>query len=855
MASRRFTLAGLLLWITLIGLVLAFVVPLWRYRQRARSLGDRVTAIAMSADGSTAAAAMGDGRLFIWDATTGRRRSTINTGRDPTGPFVLSSDGNWAALSHVEVPTMRRGIEIWDVVNSKARQTLQRSWPEGHVEFSSTQSLLAFADIGGDGSLVTLYALDTGRSRQFANATSFVFSPDGDTLAMGGMDSVRVYDAETIALRDELPLEGAADYLAFSPDGRTLAVLEENVGPRGGARQIKTFDLATRASRQAPVEPAGHWRANVIAYLPGGHVVAVPEDFGLGILDASTLESLDRDETFSQLAAGLRGAHFLVANGGTVDLYDAATLQKVKRLLDANPKPNPLLPLVGLSIWFVVFFQRRMKGRLRVCARCGGRFAPEGKDDASSECATCRYQARLETLSADEAAREQRVQSRQTWVALLVVDLLLSAVIALVAKNLVGQRFGFLPIFVTIAVLIPAVVGVSMWHMLRRRLRGAKNPARDIALADAAAEAPGRVRYVGEVLVWSAEEVALADEFESQLELTRVRLATATGRVMSPSPRLRAFFFADADAALRFLKDQGFHVIRRAVHRGVYREATKNRLIVGGREIPEHVSDPRSTLRLLIAHILVDAAAGPAPPAWLLLGLPGTAVYENRDEALTKLNRRALAGIAAGRTIEPSDLLTGTLKQIWRKQNRPLDSDGGVWFRQFQTQAWSLMEFLCGHGATPQRREAFHRCFNDSHVRKRSAEILTRYFGCPVDDLFAQWRAWVEQQGGGEHLPPSPLVAEYLTAGPLAKISAPETPRRDRIEAIREWGERGYLFGAEHVIALLRGEDEELRAEAVYALECVSGVSLGTTAESWEAWAKQQSRPDIDLVAHTNPKR
>ena len=60
MASRRFTLAGLLLWITLIGLLLAFVVPLLRYWQRARGLGDLVTAIAISADGSTAASLTGD---------------------------------------------------------------------------------------------------------------------------------------------------------------------------------------------------------------------------------------------------------------------------------------------------------------------------------------------------------------------------------------------------------------------------------------------------------------------------------------------------------------------------------------------------------------------------------------------------------------------------------------------------------------------------------------------------------------------------------------------------------------------------------------------------------------------------
>ncbi|HEX7447977.1 MAG TPA: hypothetical protein VF306_10550 [Pirellulales bacterium] len=851
MASRRFTLAGLLLWITLIGLVLAIVVPLWRYRQRARSLGDRVTAIAMSADGSTAAAAMGDGRLFIWDATTGRRRSTINTGRDPTGPFVLSSDGNWAALSHVEVPTMRRGIEIWDVVNSKARQTLQRSWPEGHVEFSSTQSLLAFADIGGDGSLVTLYALDTGRSRQFANATSFVFSPDGDTLAMGGMDSVRVYDAETIALRDELPLEGAADYLAFSPDGRTLAVLEENVGPRGGARQIKTFDLATRASRQAPVEPAGHWRANVIAYLPGGHVVAVPEDFGLGILDASTLESLDRDETFSQLAAGLRGAHFLVANGGTVDLYDAATLQKVKRLLDANPKPNPLLPMAGLWIWLLVFFSRRTRRHARECAACGARFTPARKNDANTACPTCRDEARFKTLSAEQAASEQRTQSQRNWRNLLVLNVLVAAGVAMGVRD----RFGLLPTFVVVQVALPALVFVAVRLLRKWVIVLPSNLSAEIAAAEKAAGAPGQVRHVGEVLVWSAEGASLADEFEPQLEATRQWLAEVTGRLVSPSAKLRVLLFADGDGVLRYLRELGFRLEDRAARRGIYISAPANRLCVGERDARVQEADPCFTLRWLIARHLIEQTGVHVSCAWLLDGLAGMIAYESSEHERASLNRRALAGIASGRTLPAEEWFAGAPTRKRRSTGQLADLQTYAWFRQFQTQSRSLMEFVCGQGATPEWRAAFQQLFNDRDLQKHPAETFEHHFGCPIDELFAQWRAWVEQQGGGEHLPPSPQVAEYLTAGPLAKISAPETPRRDRIEAIREWGERGYLFGAEHVIALLRGDDEELRAEAVYALECVSGVSLGTTAESWEAWAKQQSRPDIDLVAHTNPKR
>ena len=66
--ARRFTLAGLLLFTTFACLVLAFIVPRWRYSRRHSSRAHNVS-VAASADGSTFAALIGDGRLFVWDST------------------------------------------------------------------------------------------------------------------------------------------------------------------------------------------------------------------------------------------------------------------------------------------------------------------------------------------------------------------------------------------------------------------------------------------------------------------------------------------------------------------------------------------------------------------------------------------------------------------------------------------------------------------------------------------------------------------------------------------------------------------------------------------------------------------
>jgi WD40 repeat protein/serine/threonine protein kinase len=226
---------------------------------------DRVTGLALRADGRVALSGGADRQLFLWDPDSGEVRRALPLAERPVTAVALGWDGRRALSAAGDQP-----VTVWDVPRGTRLAALLGHVGRVHCVAIGAEDRLGAT--GGADQTVRIWDLETGACRRVLQGhlgavLGVAFAPDGRALASCAEDgSVLLWQVESGAC-----LRGFAGHrepvltVTVSPDGRFLLT-----GARD--RTARYWDLATgRCLRLLE----GHGEpVTAAAFLPDGRFAA-----------------------------------------------------------------------------------------------------------------------------------------------------------------------------------------------------------------------------------------------------------------------------------------------------------------------------------------------------------------------------------------------------------------------------------------------------------------------------------------------------------------------------------------------------------------------------------------------------
>ena len=254
--------------------------------------GGKVYDVKYSPDGTRLVAASTNG-LWLYDSTA-------------SDPVALKSDGNpfrafavaFSPEGQTLAATARDSFGVWDAATGELKHShdLRKHFSISRIRhFAFSPEVRTLAVAADD--VVRLWDTETGElthtlhGERFGDIMSLAFSPDGRTVASGhrahgvwmsiGDATIRLWDAATGELKDTLSeILSLPTNIAYSPDGRTLAVGHMHTAPGHDAwGWVTLWDAATGTLRRRlrgltpDVRHIGSIRS--LAFSPDGRTLAI----------------------------------------------------------------------------------------------------------------------------------------------------------------------------------------------------------------------------------------------------------------------------------------------------------------------------------------------------------------------------------------------------------------------------------------------------------------------------------------------------------------------------------------------------------------------------------------------------
>ena len=233
---------------------------------------DSVSGVAFSPDGSELAASSKDFKVWLWRVKPGRAvpDGSLTGAGNWVNTVAFSPDGRSLAAG-----TSDAKVLVWSLATRQVTAKLPHPQPVTSVAWDGPDRIAA----GGADGTVSLWALPSAVLAIGSAPTQLAYGPGGGTLAVGGDGSVQLWDTASRALLASRPLPATtyANATAFRParaGGPLLAVAVSN----GTVELLNGNTLAPVASPFPVISGTG--AAESVAFSPDGRLMAAGADDG-----------------------------------------------------------------------------------------------------------------------------------------------------------------------------------------------------------------------------------------------------------------------------------------------------------------------------------------------------------------------------------------------------------------------------------------------------------------------------------------------------------------------------------------------------------------------------------------------
>jgi serine/threonine protein kinase/WD40 repeat protein len=304
----------------------------WPLRKRTP---EEMAAVADKADEMTPA---GDRATFVvWGVDTGRVLRSIEDKLTPTHVVTLSPDGSllatWDPAGH------RHEVAVWSVGDG----TLVGRLPSAHNTIASVafgrdpvwrddvRGISWRLAVGEHGGKITVWDLSTRAVGCIARGSDYDvktldFSPDGAMLASAGRNYLMIWDATSGECLLRVPAGNYSFAVAFSPDGRRMAI--SKTPAFGTAEGVDVFDLDDARGLRS-LRGLSQRIEKVAISADGRRVAALSNDWEVGVFDTlsgALLGVADAPEGYftdnAALALNADGLRLVCSAGTEAKLWD-----------------------------------------------------------------------------------------------------------------------------------------------------------------------------------------------------------------------------------------------------------------------------------------------------------------------------------------------------------------------------------------------------------------------------------------------------------------------------------------------------------------------------------------------------